>query len=61
MRGRVLTISSTFRHRPLSISSAYSNTIDDIALLGFVAQTPGFVRTRRSRSSMDDVQLAELY
>ena len=36
-RGGRRTISSTLRHRPLASSAAYTDAVDHIALLGFVA------------------------
>lgn len=58
-RGR--TIGRAFGDWPLPTSSTDTDTIDNIALLGLVAQTASFVRSRRARGTMNDVQLAKLY
>jgi hypothetical protein len=42
----------------LAVTTANTDTIDDIALLGFVSETPGLVRSRWAGSTVDDVQLA---
>jgi len=56
-----LAISGTLWHWLLASTTADTNTVDDIALLCLVTQTAGFVRARRSRGTVDDVQLSELY
>ena len=54
------TICSTLRHRPLASTTAYTDTVYDIALFCFVAKAAGFVWTRGLRGAVDDVELAEL-
>lgn len=54
------TVCSTLWHRPLPPSSPHTHAVDDIALLGLPSQTLGLVWARRFRSTVDDVQLAEL-
>merc|ERR1719181_2282937 len=44
----------------LAATTLHSNTVDEIALLCLVAQLASFVCPRRSRSSVDRRQLAEL-
>jgi len=55
------TVSSTLWYWTLATSAANTDTIDNIALFRLVAQTTSFIRTRRTGSTMDDVQLSELY
>lgn len=55
------TVSSTLWHWLLATSTANTDTIDDIALLGLVTKTASLIRARRARSTMDDIQLSELY
>ena len=37
-----------------------TNTVDEVALFSFVAETTGFVGARRTGGTMDNVQLAVL-
>lgn len=48
----------TLRYWLLAITTANTNAIDDIALLGLVAKTAGLVRTRWSGGTVYNVQLA---
>jgi len=52
---------STLRHRLLAATTSNTNSVDDIALLGLVAETTSLVWSRGTRSAVDDVQLSELY
>lgn len=56
-----LTVGSAFGCRSLSSSTTNTYAVDDITLLGLVAQTTGFIRARWTRSAVDDVQLSKLY
>jgi hypothetical protein len=55
------TVRSTLWYWPLATSTANTDTIDDIALLGLVTQTACLIRTRWAGSAVDNVQLSELY
>jgi len=57
----VRTIGRALGHRPLPSPPAHADAVDDIALLGLVAQSPCFIRARRARGAVHHVQLAELY
>jgi hypothetical protein len=48
----------TLGDRFFAVTTPDTNAIDDIALLCFVAQTAGLVRTRRSGSAVYNIQLA---
>lgn len=48
----------TLRDRLLPVALPDSDSVDHIALLGLVAQSSSLVRSRRARSSVDDVELA---
>ena len=54
-------VRSTLRDGLLAVATAYANAVDDIALLGLVAQTTGLVEARGTRGAVDNVQLTELY
>lgn len=54
------TVGGTLGSRPLPVSPPDSNTVDKVALLGLVTQTPGLVRSGRARSSVDDSELTVL-
>lgn len=47
----------TLRDGLLAVTATNSDTVDDIALLGFISKSTRFVRTRWTRSSVDNVQL----
>jgi len=55
-----LAIGSTLWNRSLATSTADTDTVDDITLLGLVTQTASLVRARRTGSTVDDVQLSKL-
>lgn len=57
----VLTIGGTLGGRLLAATTADAHAVDDIALLGLVTQAASLVGTAGPRSTVDDVQLAELY
>lgn len=61
MNGIEHTVSGTLRDGLLAATAADTDAVDDIALLGLVAETAGLVGARRAGSAVDDVQLAELY
>jgi hypothetical protein len=54
-----LTESSTLRNRSLTATTTHTDTVDDKTLLGLVTQTTSLVRTRRARSTVNDIQLSE--
>ena len=56
-----LTIGSTLGGRTLATTTADTDAVDNVTLLGLVAETAGLVETRRARSAVDDIQLSELY
>lgn len=45
----------------LAATTTDADAIDDIALLGLVAETAGLVQTRGAGRAVNDVQLSELY
>ena len=55
------TVIGTLGHGPLASSAADTNAVDDVALLGLVAETAGLVGARWAGSSVDDIELTELY
>lgn len=61
MVGIELTVGGTLGHGSLAATAADAHTVDDIALLGLVAEAAGLVGAGRSRGAVDDVQLTELY
>lgn len=50
----------TLRNGLFAVTPPDTDTIDEIALLGFVAETTGLVGTGGTGSTMDNVQLAVL-
>jgi hypothetical protein len=54
-----LTICSTLWHWSLAASTANADTIDNVSLLGLVSEPAGFVRSRRTRSTVNDMKLSE--
>ena len=56
-----LAVGGTLGHRPLTATTTHTGTVDDIALLGLVAETTSLVGARRTGSPVDSVQLTELY
>jgi hypothetical protein len=57
----VLTVSGTLGGGPLAATTADTHAVDNIALLGLVAEAASLVGAAGPRSAVDDVQLAELY
>lgn len=57
---RKRTVGGTLGDGPLAATAADANAVDNVALLGLVAETAGLVGARRARGAVDDVQLAEL-
>lgn len=55
------TVGGTLGGRALAATAADAGTVDNVALLGLVAQTASLVGTAGARGAVDDVQLAELY
>jgi hypothetical protein len=56
-----LAVGGTLGHRPLTATASHTDTVDNIALLGLVAETTSLVGARRTGSTVDSVQLTELY
>ena len=56
-----LTIGGTLGHGALATTTADTDSVDNVALLGLVTETAGLVGARRARSAVDDVQLTKLY
>ena len=50
----------TLRHRLFAVTPPDTHTVDNITLLGFVAQTARFVWTRWAGCPVDNVQLTVL-
>lgn len=57
----VLTEGGTLGNRLLAATTADARAVDDIALLGLVPEAASLVGAAGPRSTVDDVQLAELY
>jgi hypothetical protein len=55
------TVGGTLGSGPLAATASHTDTVDNIALLGLVAETTSLVGTRRTGSTVDNVQLTELY
>ena len=55
------TIGGTLGSRALAATTADTDAIDNVTLLGLVSETAGLVETRRARGAVDDIQLSELY
>lgn len=60
-RGRRRTVGGTLGGGTLAASAADAHAVDDVALLGLVAETAGLVGARGTRGAVDDVELTELY
>ena len=45
----------------LAVTATDANTVDHVALLGFVAKAASLVGARWAGGAVDDVQLTELY
>jgi hypothetical protein len=61
MIAAIHTIRGTLWNWALATSSTNTDPVDNIALLGLVAQTACLVGTGWPGCSMDDVQLSKLY
>jgi hypothetical protein len=48
------------RSGPLATSTADANAVDNVTLLGLVAETAGLVGARRAAGTVDDLELAKL-
>lgn len=55
------TIGGTLGHWALAASTAHADAVDNVALLGLVAQAASLVGARGARGTVDDIQLSELY
>lgn len=56
-----LAIGGTLGGRALAATTADADTVDNVALLGLVAQTASLVGARRAGGAVDNVQLTVLY
>jgi hypothetical protein len=54
------TVGGALGHRPLAAAAAHAHAVDDVALLGLVAEAARLVRAGRARGAVDDVELAVL-
>ena len=59
-RTHLHTVRGTLRRWLLPATSPHTHTVDDITLLGLVAQATSLVRALWTGSAVDDVELAEL-
>lgn len=55
------TVGGTLGGGALAATTSHTDTVDNISLLSLVAETTGLVGTRRTGSTVDSVQLTELY
>ena len=55
-----LAVSGTLRDVFLAVTPADTDTVDNVALLGLVAEATGLVRTRGAGGTVNDVELAVL-
>jgi len=55
-----LTVGSTLGSRSLTASTTDSNSVNNKALLGLVTKTASLVRTRRTRGTVDHIELTIL-
>jgi hypothetical protein len=56
-----LAVGGTLRSGSLTTTASHTDTVDNIALLGLVAETTSLVGARGAGSTVDSVQLTELY
>lgn len=56
-----LAVGGALGSRALPATTADTDTVDDVTLLGLVTETAGLVGARGARSTVDGVQLTELY
>lgn len=54
------TVGGTLGGRLLAVTAADTDTVDEVALLGLVAETVGLVGARRTGSTVDDSELTVL-
>lgn len=54
-----LSVGGTLGGGPLASSTANTDTVDHVTLLGLVPETASLVGTRRTRSTVDDIEGAE--
>lgn len=55
-----LAVGGTLGHGLLAVTATNADAVDDVTLLGLVAETVGLVKTRRARSAVDHVELTVL-
>lgn len=55
------TIGGTLRGRALAATTADTHAVDNVALLGLVAEAASLVGARRAGGAVDNVQLTVLY
>lgn len=56
-----LAVGGTLGNRALATTAADTDTVDNVALLGLVAEAAGLVGAGGTRSTVNGVQLTELY
>ena len=56
-----LAVCRTLGNGLLAVATADTNAVDNVALLGLVAEAAGLVGTGGARGAVDDVQLTKLY
>lgn len=59
--GKTHTVSGTLGGWPLASSTSDTDTVDNVTLLGLVAETAGLIGARGAGSTVDNVELTELY
>ena len=55
-----LAVGGTLGREPLAVTTADTDAVDNVALLGLVSEAAGLVGARRTGSTVDDVQGAVL-
>ena len=55
-----LAVGGTLGHGLLAVTTAHTDAVDNVTLLGLVAETVRLVETRRARGTVDHVELAVL-
>jgi hypothetical protein len=53
-----LTIGGTLGNRSLTTTTTNTDTVDDVTLLGLVTQTASLIGARRTRGTVNDIQLS---
>lgn len=56
-----LAVGGTLGCGPLTATASHTDTVDNITLLGLVSETTSLIGARRTGSTVDSVQLTELY